>query len=58
MKKKSSPGKASHTRLPKGHQAYNLPPPQGGDFQGAQLNSPMGMGGISPGMSGGVPGGM
>lgn len=41
MKKKSNPASASHTRLPKGHKAFNLPQPAGGDFQGAQLNSPM-----------------
>jgi hypothetical protein len=51
MKKTSKPGKASHTRLPKGHAAFNLPAPQGGAFDGAQLNSPMGMGGptLAPG---------
>jgi len=52
MSKKVKPAKASHTRLPKGHAAYNLPAPQGGAFDGAQLNSPVPMGAgptLSPG---------
>jgi hypothetical protein len=36
MAKKST----KHTKLPKGHPAFNLPDPQGGNFEGAQLNSP------------------
>ncbi len=44
MRKKASPGKASHTRLPKGHAAFNLPAPQGGAFDGAQINNPAPMG--------------
>lgn len=55
VKKRVSPAKATHsqgTRLPKGHSAYNLPAPQGGAFDGAQLNSPVPMGAgstLSPG---------
>jgi hypothetical protein len=66
VKKHTTPSKATHsqgTRLPKGHSAFNLPAPQGGAFDGAQLNSPMGMGGpsLAPGRpmpdGAGAPGG-
>lgn len=51
MDKKSKASKATHTKLPKGHAAYNLPDPSGGAFQGAQLTQPGPMGPLPPGQA-------